>query len=271
MLNVFVLNAKQGGEHFNDMLYIFPFSTDSRNFAVIDLYHHINSYIDEPNWVETSSKKPSCIYNDKVFSQKIRVKNHRIYYHWGLSEPRYSSKSLARKFRPLQSVVERQLENEDDKRRFWANLCNEEHKRLQEVYHKAINAFGYNTNKIYQVQHQQIWSLVTILYCIHVLGDHTTTLYDIIREEKELREDVYRSIRTLAGGYNKSEANKLISFLEKEAPLNESGRGTMDCSAQKFLEAMKDKKNGFSQFILSCDGPGYNFRQRFAKAGRITQ
>lgn len=254
--------AKEGNEHFNDMQSIFPFSTSSKHARVYDLYYTINSYLDEPNWVENNLKRPSCIVNDKVFST-IQFKNHRIWFHWGLSDPQFPSKSLAKKFSPLVSIVNEKLTRYDDRERFWALVCKEEHERLQVLFQKAVLAFGYNPNSLYDIQRDQIWALTTILYSIHLLGDHTTSEYKIIRDEIDLREDIYSSIRTLAGPKNRQKANDLISFLKKTAPISDIGRGTMNCSAQKFLEAMKDKKHGFSQFILSCNGFGYDYKSRF--------
>lgn len=261
--------AKSGNDHFYDMLYIFPFTTDSRNNAVFNLYEAINTYIDKPNGVSVSSR-PKCIDDDEVF-YNISFTNHRIWFHWGLSDFQNPSKSLAKSFNPLVKIVNDRIKDNDDRKRFWINLCNEEHIKLQDIYLKAIIAFGYDSNSVYDMQRKQIWAFVTILYCIHILGDHTTSEYKVIRSEEDLREDVYKSIRILAGFTNRQKGEALISYLQNKAPLSESGRGTFNCSAQKFLDAMKNKDNGFNQFILSCKGFGENYKTRFIKSGLIIE
>jgi len=227
----------------------------------------MNSYIDKPDG-ENVVSRPKCIDEDKVFYY-ISFANHRIWFHWGLSDYRYTSKSMAKSFSPLVRIVNDKIIRYDDRERFWTNLCEEEHNRLQNIYQKAAIAFGYNLHSVQDMQREQIWAFATILYCIHILGDHTTTEYKIIRDEKSLREDIFKAIRTLAGQTNKREGENLILYLQKEAPLNEIGRGTTSCSAQKLLDALKDKKNGFSHFILSCKGFGYDYKSRFKSSGRV--
>jgi hypothetical protein len=251
------------------MMSIFPFSTDSRNSQVFDLYETINSYIDNPNWIEKNLKRPSFICNDSIFS-RMTYGNHRIWFHWGLSDFQFPSKSYAKSFAPLIKVVNEKIPDNVNRDRFWTKLCEEEHSRLEIVYNKTAVALGYNANNIYDMQREQIWAFATILYCIHILGDYTTTEYKLVREEKDLRDDIYRSIRVLAGPANKKKGEALIAFLKREAPLSERNKGTVDCSAQQFINALKDKKNGFSQFILACEGFGHNYKMRFKMSGRVT-
>ena len=234
---------------------------------MFSLYEAMNSYIDKPNG-ESVVSRPRCIDDDQVFYY-ISFANHRIWFHWGLSDFRYSSKSLAKTFAPLVRIVNDKVLRYDDRERFWDILCEEEHRKLQSIYQKTAIALGYDLHNVQDMQREQIWAFATILYDIHILGDHTTTEYKIIREEKDLREDIYKSIRTLAGPTNKKIGEALISYLQKEAPLNDIGRGTTSCSAQKFLDALKDNKKGFSQFILSCKGFGYDYKSRFKMCGRI--
>ena len=204
--------------------------------------------------------------NDALFS-RLSFGNHRIWFHCGLSDFQYASNSMAKEFRPLAKIVNSKLTCYNDRKRFWAMLGKEEHHRLQKVYEKAVLAFGYDINKMYALQKSQVWAFATIAYDIHILGDLTTAEYKIVRSEKDVREDIFLAIRTLGGHTNKSKAEALISFLNKEAPLSDVGKGTNGSSAQKLLDALKDKKKGFSQFVLSCKGYGYNYKDRFRSAG----
>lgn len=263
--------AKGGFEHYNDMLDIFPFAQISTNHKVIDLYYSINSYLDDPNWENNSKqKRPIFVCNDDVFSQ-LSWANHRIWFHWGLSDPKYPSKSLSKSFEPLKRLVDNKLPEQEDKERFWNSLIDEENDRLRVIYQKATTAFGYNSESVNNMQHNQIWAFATILYSIHILGDLTTSEYKIVRAEEDIRNDVYNAIRILGGFTNKKSAESLILFLKQEAPISTSAKGSSSSSAQKFIDALKDKKRGFSQFILSCRGFGYNYKQRFREAILITK
>ena len=262
--------AKSGVEHYSDMLDIFPFTQESFNHKVIDLYYAINSYLDEPNWEIPDHKRPIFVCNDNIFSQ-ISWANHRIWFHWGLSDPKYPSKSLSKSFEPLKRMVYDKLIKYDDRNRFWNALQIEEHDRLKVIYEKATIAFGYNPTSINNMQHNQIWAFATILYSIHILGDLTTTAYKIVRAEDDVRNDIFNSIKILGGFDNKQAAESLITFLKQEAPISSSSTGTSMSSAQKLIDALKDKNRGFSQFILACKGVGYNYKQRFKDAKLITK
>lgn len=262
--------AKSGYEHLGDMLDIFPFLQESSNDKVIDLYYSINSYLDEPNWDEEYYKRPAFVCNDNLFNA-ISWGNHRIWFHWGLSDPRYPIRSLAKTFHPLQQVVNDRFMQQKDRDRFWDALYLEEHSRLQTIWEKAVVAFGYEPLSVQDMQREQIWAFTTILYDIHILGDLTTTEYKIVRSEDDVRKDIYAAIRTIGGYINKRIAEELITFLEKEAPISNSAKGTPSASAQKLLDALKDKKKGFSQFVLSCRGFGYNYIERFKESRLVVK
>lgn len=265
LLCTFPSFAKLGDEHYDDMLDIFPFLQDSRNHNVINLYYTINSYLDEPNWEKDNYKRPAFICNDKFFND-LSWGNHRIWFHWGLSDPRYMSNSLAKKFTPLKRVVNDNLMRQDDRDRFWDALYQEEHSRLKTIWDRMVVALGYDPESVYSMQREQIWAFATILYDIHILGDLTTSEYRLVRSEEDVRKDIYAAIRTIGGSHNKRIAEELISFLEREAPISSASRGTPTGSAQKLLTAMKDKKKGFSQFVLNCKGFGHDYKRRFKDA-----
>lgn len=252
------------------MLSVFPFTLESRNDRVLNFFYVINSYLDEPNWIDDNFKRPAFVCEDRLFS-KLSFGNHRIWFHWGLSDFQYASNSMAKSFRPLNSIVNNKIQRYDDRERFWTSLCAEEHQRLQTVFEKAAMAFGYDINNVQDMQRKQIWAFATIAYNIHILGDLTTSEYKIVRSEEDVRQDIFRAIRILAGHTNRQLAEKLISFLEREAPISNENKGTIYCSAQKFINALKDKKNGFTQFILSCKGFGYNYIERFKEAMLIVK
>ena len=262
--------AKMGDDHFEDMVDIFPFTQESLNHKVLDFFYVINSYLDEPNWTNNNLKRPACICEDDIFSQ-ISFGNHRIWFHWGLSDFQYASKSLAKSFSPLKKIVNDKISQSEERQRFWSSICAEEHLRLQTVYQKAVLAFGYDINRVFNLQKTQIWAFATVAYDIHILGDLTTAEYKLVRSEEEGRKDLYQAIRVLAGHTNMPLAEKLISYLEKEAPISSVAKGTSSCSAQQLLNALKDRKNGFVQFVLSCKGFGYNYKERFKEAMLIVK
>lgn len=74
-------------------------------------------------------------------------------------------------------------------------------------------------------------------------------------------EYIYNVIRN-----NRTKAMKLIDYLNQTAPISRYSRGTINCSAQKYLDALKNSSHGFSQFLLSCKGFGYNYKDRFREA-----
>ncbi|MEE1406949.1 MAG: hypothetical protein U0K42_06705 [Bacteroidales bacterium] len=252
----YALSAKGIENHVQDMQDVFPFA------ECLNIFYLVSSYLDEPDWAVAGAQRPHFIKEDPFFS-KEKFDNHRIWYHWGLSELGMLSPSLARTHRPLVNIVSRF--QHDEQRRFWLLLTEEEQGRLRKLFAKAAPELGF-PGKSFHLQEQQVFALVKIMYSIHLLGDHTTKEYHIIRSEEDVRRDIESSIRILAGYNNRTKAMKLIDYLNQTAPISRYSRGTINCSAQKYLDALKNSSHGFSQFLLSCKGFGYNYKDRFREA-----
>ena len=252
----YALSAKGIENHVQDMQDVFPFA------KCLDVFYLVSSFLDEPDWTVSGAQRPHFVNEDPFFS-KEKFDNHRIWYHWGLSKLGRSSPSLARTHRPLVNIVSRFPY--DEQRRFWYLLTEEEQGRLRKLFTKAAPELGFK-GKLFNLQNQQVFALVKIMYSIHLLGDHTTKEYHIIRSEEDIRKDIESSIKILAGPFNDSNAEELIGFLNKTAPISRYSRGTINCSAQKYLNALKDHSYGFSRFLLSCKGFGYNYMNRFKEA-----
>ncbi len=252
----YALSAKGTENHVQDMQDVFPF------VKCLDVFYLVSSFLDEPDWTVSGAQRPHFVKEDPFFS-KEKFDNHRIWYHWGLSELGRSSPSLARTHRPLVNIVSRFPY--DEQQRFWYLLTEEEQGRLLKLFTKAAPELGYK-GKLFNLQNQQVFALVKIMYSIHLLGDHTTKEYHIIRSEEDIRKDIESSIRILAGPFNGTNAQELIGFLNQTAPISRYSRGTINCSAQKYLDALKDYSHGFSRFLLSCKGFGYNYKARFKEA-----
>lgn len=262
--------GKGGNEHFQDMLDVFPFAPNALgNNKVLDFYESLHSFIDEPNWISKERHKPNCIIKDAIFSQiKFGDGNHRIWFHWGLCEIFPIFKSQAEKSNTLQKYIDDHYGlsylSQEDRHRFWYELKNEEYERIQEIRRKAPIAFGYSNEEYIK----QIWAFVHVLYDIHMLGDHTTTEYDLVLPEDRIREDLFHSIEILGGTENSELSANFISFLKQSSPFVQANPGTKYGSAQKLLNAMKDSQNGFAHFILSCKG-AYSYKMRFEDAGMV--
>lgn len=259
--------SKSGKAHFDDMQDIFPFVQVSANDRVLDLYHTVNSYLDEPNWVETELKRPHMVVADSLFST-LKYGNHRVWYHWGLDKGVYGGKYLAREHHSLSKVMKKNLPDDAVRERFWKALQAEDLGRLKEVVGKAYSSLGFGKQSG-KLPDDRLFAFVQVLYSIHVMGDHTTKLYTVLRPEKDLRQDIYSAVRTIGGAENRALAEKFISYLERTAPESDVSRGTEDGSAQKFIDAMKDRRNGFSNFVLKCKGKGYDYRTLFYKSGLV--
>ena len=80
--------------HVQDMQDVFPFA------ECLNIFYLVSSYLDEPDWAVAGAQRPHFIKEDPFFS-KEKFDNHRIWYHWGLSELGMLSPSLARTHRPL--------------------------------------------------------------------------------------------------------------------------------------------------------------------------
>lgn len=269
--NCFTAYSKDGDEHRRDMIDIFPFSKNCNKIcgeSNSGLYVKVNRYLDVPDYSRKGANKPAFVSNDPLFNS-LTFKGHRIWYHWGFNDYRAAKSydELAKDC--IQFFLDKGQITADDAERFWRKLEIEEvdrTKKLLEDTAKALGYIGYANS--YPLQKKQIEAFATLLYSIHLMGDHTTSYYWQCRSQKQVREDIYHAIKELGGYQNRKSANRLINYLEIAAPLSEnSDIKAQQNAAQLFLDAMKNKRHGFSQFILNCSGAGYRYQNRFKEAG----
>ena len=251
LLPLFVF-ALSGKEHANDMKRIYPFVDCQRNEKIIDFYSLINNYLDSPN--DRNTGRPDSIKYHPKFG-KMKFGSHRIWYHWGFNTD-------PKRFAPLVNAVNSNIENgvisESDVDEFWNCLMNEVSRRNRFLMNRAAEIFGYKSlGSISQNQRRQLNAFVTILYSIHLLGDHQTTITDVMVDLKSVYGDIYNAIDNLAG---RNRANILKArSLKKELR-------TVQHDPVIYLDKMEDS---FSSFLLALDGSFYNYKEKFEKMGYV--
>lgn len=235
-------------QHTGDMQRVFPFEWD--NDKIIELYYLVNDYLDKPN--DTNTGRPRPIAEHPKFG-KMTFGNHRIWYHWGFNVNPLN-------FAPLKDAVKKNIKQgvitESDAKEFWDILLKEVGRRNRYLMNKAAEILGYGElGSISAVQRSQANAFVTILYSIHLLGDHQGKILNVISELKAVYADIYNAIDNLAGRdtYNIERAKSIKKELRKHQD-----------SPADFINEMEKR---FTPFILSLKGPMYNYRQKFEKMG----
>ena len=235
-------------QHTGDMQRVFPFEWD--NDKIIELYYLVNDYLDKPN--DTNTGKPTLIAEHPKFG-KMTFGNHRIWYHWGFNVN-------PRNFTPLKEAVERNIKKgvitETDAKEFWDILLKEVGRRNRYLMNKATEILGYGKlGSISAIQRAQANAFVTILYSIHLLGDHQGKILNVMSDRNAVYADIYNAIDNLAGreAYNVERAKSIKKELRKHQD-----------SPADFINAMERR---FTPFILSLKGPMYNYKQKFEKMG----
>lgn len=242
--------ALPGIVHARDMKRIFPFVDCPSNGEIIAFYSLVNKYIDSPN--DRNTGKPNPIADHPKFS-KIKFGNHRIWYHWGFNKD-------PKRFTPLVDAVNSNIENceisESDVEEFWSLLKKDIGLRNRSLMNKAAEIMGYQSlGSISSDQRKQLNAFVTLLYSIHLLGDHQTSMTSIMYDLKGVYGDIYNAIDDLAGR-NMANVLKARQF-KKELR-------TKQLNPENFLDMMEEN---FSLFILTLDGPLYNYKERFERLG----
>lgn len=242
--------ALSGKEHARDMKRIYPFVDCASNSKVIDFYTHVNKYIDSPN--DRNTGKPNPIKNHPKFS-KIKFGNHRIWYHWGFNKD-------PQKFAPLVDALNNSITDhvisETDVEEFWTLLKKDIGKRNRSLMNNAADIFGYQSiGAISSLQRGQVNAFVTILYSIHLLGDHQGIITDVMSDLNGVYGDIYNAIDNLAG--------RSIANIIKARKLKRDLR-TEQRDSKRYLDRLEQT---FSPFLLSLDGPMYNYKEKFEKLG----
>ena len=239
--------------HTADMRRVFPFVPyDPRNKEIERFYYLVNAYIDYPDFPngKAGTGTPQFIRNHPKFG-KLTYHNHRGWFHWGFNKD-------PRKFAPLSAVIDNYVNNgiltETDREEFWYLVHEEVRKRNKYLMDKWAKISGYQGIKMVMTsQRRQANGFVTLLYSVHLLGDHQTSEVSVIIDRKSLYGDIYNAIDNLAGNSyeNRSKAKSLKNKLR-----------LVQGNPKAFLDKMEKE---FTPFLYSLKGPGYDYRLKFNK------
>ncbi len=247
--------ALSGWEHATDMYRIFPFDSVPQNKAVLRYYRLVNSYLDYPYTQpgerpsKSNPKRPKSIADHPKFSKIHWQGRHRIWFHWGFNTD-------PRQFAPITNSLNAAIANgvirESDLPEFWDLMNAEISKRNRALMNEGAKVFGFGElGTISAAQRRQLNGLVTVLYSIHILGDHQTKDSNDIVPLNRVYADVYSAIDNIAGkdaeNYAKAKALKQQLKPYQQKP-------------ELFLDAMK---RYFSPFLLSLSGPGYDYKAKW--------
>lgn len=247
--------ALSGWEHATDMYRIFPFDSVPQNKAVLRYYRLVNSYLDYPYTQpgerpsKNNPKRPKCIADHPKFSKIHWQGKHRIWFHWGFNtDPR----QFAPITNSLNAAIADGVIQASDLPEFWDLMNAEVSKRNRALMNEGAAVFGFGElGAISAAQRRQLNGLVTVLYSIHILGDHQTTDSNDIVPLNRVYADVYSAIDNIAG---KDAANyaKAKTLKQQLKPYQQNPKS--------FLDAME---RFFSPFLLSLSGPGYDYKVRW--------
>ena len=257
-INGFALGGK---EHAADMQRIFPFEESTKNKKVIDFYRRVNEFLDFPyvqpgqKHDKSNPKRPKFVAEHPKFNQIQWQGKHRIWFHWGFNTD-------PRKFPPIVNSLNQAVQDgvitQQDVEVFWSMMNIEISRRNRTLMNEGAKVFGFGElGTISAQQRRQLNGLVTILYSIHVIGDHKTTNKDIIAPLNRVYADVNNAIDNIAG---KETAN-----FEKAKELKKQLRAAQS-SPDTYLDVLERE---FTPFIMSLSGEGYDYKQRFKKLGYV--
>lgn len=252
--------------HLADMYAIFPFVYGNR--SVDCLFQMVNEYIDNPyrnpgeKCYSTDPKRPRRIADHPKYGKMSFAKSggsgfsggqHRIWFHWGFNRTDVSRlRNIDYLRRDIDWNIAHGIISADDEDDFWNLILLDVRDRNKILMNQASKVLGYGPlGSVSHVQRKQINAFVTMLYCIHVIGDHEQVRTDIICPMNELVADVENAIRELAGPHRQRQAAALIKQL---SPYSKHPR--------KYLNALSQH---FSPFLMSLDSPMYNYSQKFSR------
>lgn len=253
--------ALGGKEHAADMQRIFPFAKDAKNKPVTNLYQRVNEYLDFPyvhpgeKSQRTDPKRPKFVAEHPKFSQIHWLGKHRIWFHWGFNTD-------PRQFPPIVNSLDQAVQQgviaESDVAEFWTLMNEEISLRNRALMNEAAAVFGFGElGTISTQQRRQLNGLVTVLYSIHVVGDHKTPDKAVVAPLDRVYADIGNAIDNLAGREpeNVEQAKALKQRLK-----------AAQTSPDAYLDALEA---GFAPFLLSLKGPGYDYKSRFEKLGYV--
>ena len=251
--------ALSGWEHATDMYRIFPFDSVPQNKEVLRYYRLVNSYLDNPYTQpgerpsRDNPKRPKCIADHPKFSQIHWQGKHRIWFHWGFNtDPR----QFAPIINSLNAAIVDGVIQKSDLPEFWDLMNVEISKRNRALMNEGAKVFGFGElGTISVAQRRQLNGLVTVLYSIHILGDHQTVDRNDICPLNRVYADIYSAIDNIAG---KDAANyaKAKTLKQQLKPYQQNPKS--------FLDAMERL---FSPFLLSLSSPGYDYKSKWTAMG----
>lgn len=251
-------------EHTKDMRDVFPFA--GKVPALEKLFYMVNDYLDRKDFDNrlyrgNNTGHPVCIV--KLIEQdprfkRMTLKEHRIWFHWGFNAD-------IKLFQPLKKMINENIAKgqikAEDAPYFYYVLNQERAKRNRELMNLAGKVLGYSKFQGYvsKAMRDQQNGLVTILYSIHVLGDHTTSSRDWLAKTNVIYKDIHDAIFNIAGRdfHDYQLAKKLVKTLTAVSRKPDTKE-----TVELYLQTLKDN---FPRFILSLEAPLYNYRKRFEK------
>ena len=248
-------HGKEG--HVADMNRIFPFDIKaSGNLKIKDFYYLINAYIDYNDFPNREAKvgTPICIKNHPKFGKMVFA-NHRIWFHWGFNKD-------PKQYQLLYNMVEENISHgrikASDRNEFW-NLLHEEVRRrnkyLMDAWAKILGYSG--LSGITATQRAQARAFVTILYSIHILGDHQTSEISVLADKRSIYGDIYNAIDDLVGKaqINREKAKSFKNKLKR-----------VQGNPKLFLDKMEKE---FTPFLFSLHGALYDYQNKFRRLGYV--
>lgn len=229
--------AKGGSQHVNDMKSVFPFANMDR------LYRFITDEIDN------GGKKPDFLYTNQKFSN-LKWENHRIWYHWGFYSDPLDNEYLKKDC--IDYFVEHRMISESERILLEEKIRTDWSAKRQRMLKEGGLKLKYSSSS------KQLEAFVAIMYSIHILGDYTTDRTYLLCPKQTLYENIYRSLEVIAGGsaFNRAQFNKLKRYLKSK-----------ENKPDNYLNALADKENGFSQFLMGLKGGIYDYKKCFERKG----
>ena len=244
-LNIF---AKGGDKHIQDMIDVYPFEAQ-KGSQIYLFFESVQAYIDyqvlDPKNQNKKVGNPIFLKENPRFANTT-WDNHRIGYHWGFNTD-------IKYFKPLTKLVKKNFDNENDKNEFYACMYGEIRKRNIIIMELAAKVLGYSPNHEdwSKAMRDQINAFVAIPYAVHILGDHTTTITEVIQPIDGVVESIYTAIDKIAG---KSNIEKAKQLKKKLYPFENN--------PIEFLNALK---KFYPKFMLSLDNGIYDIKKKGIK------
>lgn len=253
--------ALSGKDHAADMKRVFPFEDVEQNSKVFRFYRLVNHYLDWPGqdpkqrYDKSAPHRPLSIANHPKFGNITWSGKHRIWFHWGFNTDPHKFPPIVNS---LNDAVAAGVISSSDLLEFWSLLMKEVSSRNRALMNDGAKVFGFGElGTISAAQRRQLNGLITVLYSVHVIGDHETADVDGIAPLSRVYADINNAIDNIAGkdASNMEKAKSIKAALKKA-----------QSSPEKYLNTLERE---FTPFILSLRGDGYDYKTRFKKLGYV--